>query len=105
MRASELIGDVHRARLRVSSEHEYFDGYAQRLTRWGCERCEFFENKVLTSGATSDALDAYIVCRFAGEMVDLVGRMTACPKDCRPPLHKNKSNSGRCSGLYCVSSA
>ena len=103
MRASELIGNVHRGRLRVSSEQDYFDGYEQRLTRWGCERCEYFEKKALSSGATSDELDAYIVCRFGGEMADLLGRVTACPKDCRQPLHKNKSDSGRRGGLYCVS--
>ena len=102
MSASEFVGDLQRGSLGVSSEQEYFEGYEQRLSRWGCTRCNFFEKRVFKSGATSDELDAYIVCRFAGEMVDLLGKVTACPKDCRPPLHDNQSRSGRRGRLYCV---
>jgi hypothetical protein len=42
-----------------------------------------------------EELDAYIICRFAGELVDLIGEVTACPKNCRPKLVKNKSKSPR----------
>jgi hypothetical protein len=102
MSASEFVGDLQRGSLCVSSELDYFDGYEQRLARWGCAGCNFFEKKVLSSGATSDELDAYIVCQFAGEMVDLLGEMTDCPKNCNPPLHKNQSRSGRRGRLYCI---
>lgn len=105
MSASEFIGDLQRGSLGVSSELEYFDGYEQRLVRWGCARCNFFEKKVLSSRATSDELDAYIVCRFAGEMVDLLGKVTVCPKNCRSQLHKNQSKSGWRGRLHCVSRA
>ena len=102
MRASKLIGDLRRGSLCIPSEHEYFDGYEQRLTRWRCEECKFFEKKVLSGGVMSfDELDAYIVCWFTGKMVDLVGRVTVCPKGCRPPLHKNAGKSDR-SRLYCI---
>jgi hypothetical protein len=101
MRAPKLIGDQHRGSFAVSSEQEVFDGYEQRLIRWGCAECKFFEKRVFSSGVISEELDAYIICRFGGELIDLIGEATACPKDSRPQLHRNKSKSGR-ARLHCV---
>jgi hypothetical protein len=95
MRTSQLIGDQHKGFLGVSSEQEIFDGYEQRLTRWGCPKCNFYEKRVFSSRAISKELDAYMICRFAAEPVDLIGEATACPKDCKPQLRKGKGKSGR----------
>jgi hypothetical protein len=103
MRTSQLIENRHRRSLTESSEQGIFDGYEQRLNRWGCTKCNLFEKRVFKSGLPSDEeLDAYIICRFAAEPVDLIGEATACPKDCTPPLHDNQSRSGRRGRLYCV---
>jgi hypothetical protein len=72
---------------------ESVEGYEQRLIQWGCSKCGFFEKRVFRSGLPSEELDAYIICRFAGDLVDLIGKVTACPKNCRPKLIKNKSKS------------
>jgi hypothetical protein len=95
MRTSQLIRDRNKGSLGVASQQEIFDGYEHRLIRWGCLKCNFFEKRVFSSGPISEELDAYIICRFAGEPVDLIGEATACPKDCRPQLPKNNSKSGR----------
>ncbi len=95
MRATKLISELHGRSLGVSSEQEYFDGYEQRLSRWGCTKCNFFEKRGFKSGFPSEELDAYIICRFDGDLVDLLGEVTVCPKNCRPALDKNKSISGR----------
>jgi|SRR5208283_5975859 len=101
MRATKLISEVQGRSLGASSEQEYFDGYEQRLSRWGCTKCNFFEKRHFRSGFPSEDLDAYIICRFAGELVDLLGQVTACPKNCRPELHQNNSiSTGR--RLHCV---
>ena len=100
MRASKLMKDPWREGLGAYSEPEYFDGYEQRLMRWGCAKCSFFEKRVFGSGVTSEELDAYIICRFAGEPIDLIWEAFTCPKDCRPELPNNdKSGRGR---LHCV---
>ncbi|HMK34805.1 MAG TPA: hypothetical protein VK463_07045 [Desulfomonilaceae bacterium] len=101
MRAPRLIGDRRRGSFAVSSEHEIFDGFEQRLIGWGCPKCIFFEKRVFRSGAISEELDAYIICRFAGKVVDLIGEATACPKNCGPQLPEDKSKSGR-GRLHCV---
>jgi hypothetical protein len=72
---------------------ESFNGYEERLIRWGCSKCKFLEKRFFTSGLPSEELDAYIICRFAGELVDLLGEGTGCPKNSRPGLHKNKTIS------------
>ena len=100
MRASKLIKDPWRESLGAYSEPEYLDGYEQRLIRWGCTECNFFEKRVFSSGVTCEELDAYIICRFAGEPIDLIWEAFTCPKDCRPELpNNNKSGGGR---LHCV---
>jgi len=101
MRTSQLMGDRHRGSLGVSAQQEIFDGYEQRLIRWGCSKCKFCEKRVFSTGLTGEELDAYIICRFAGEPVDLIGEAAACPKDCRPQLPKNNNKSGR-GRLHCV---
>ena len=101
MRAPKLIGDQYRGSVTVLSEHEIFEGYEQRLARWGCAACTFFEKRVFSIGVTSEELDAYVICRFGGALVDLIGEAIACPKDRRPQLHRDKNNSRR-ARLRCV---
>jgi hypothetical protein len=101
MRASKPIENQHRGIGVVSSREEVFAGYEQRLTRWGCHECVFFEEKVFKSGLAHEELDAYMICRFSGGPVDLIGEATSCPKDCPPLPSKNKSKSGRAK-LHCV---
>jgi hypothetical protein len=80
---------------------DFFDGYEKKLTRWGCYNCEFFEKRLFKSGLPAEELDACIICRFAGGLVDLLGDVTVCPKNCRPELHKNEIELGR-RRLRCV---
>jgi hypothetical protein len=101
MRGSKLTVGLQRGRVGALSEPERFDGYEQRLIRWGCAECSFFEKRVFRSRGTSEELDAYIICRFAGEPIDLIWEATACPKDCSPQLQENKSKSGQ-GGPHCV---
>lgn len=101
MRAMKLISELRERSLGVSLEQESFDGYEQRLNRWGCNKCDFFEKRIFKSGMPSEELDAYMICRFNGDLVDLLGEMTICPKNCRSELRKNKNISGR-RRLYCV---
>ncbi len=103
MRASKLMRDLRRQSFGVSSEPDCFDGYEQRLTRWGCEKCKFFEKRVFSTGSASDELDAYIICRFAGEPIDLIAEATACPKDCGRKSLENRIQSGL-GRLHCVHS-
>lgn len=95
MRANELGMEPQGASVDVSLGRESVEGYEQRLIQWGCSKCGFFEKRVFRSGLPHEELDAYIVCRFAGELVDLIGEVTACPKNCRPKLIRNKSKSLR----------
>ena len=101
MRATKLISELQDRSLGGSLGPEYFDGYEQRLIQWGCPVCRFFEKRFFNSGLPSEDMDAYIICRFAGELVDLLGEVTVCPKNCRPELDKKKSISGR-RRLHCV---
>jgi hypothetical protein len=93
MRTSRLIEDSVRGNIGVPLGQETFDGYEQRLIQWGCLNCRFFEKRLFSSGVASEELDAYIICRFAGEPIDLIGEATACPKESRPQLPKTKSRS------------
>ncbi len=101
MGASRLIKNRQAGSCRVYSEPEHFDGYEQRLIRWRCAECEFFEKRVFSSRVTSEELDAYIICRFAGEQIDLIWEAFACPRDCRRQEDKNKREYGR-TRLHCV---
>ena len=93
MRANELGMEPQGGSVDVSLGRESVEGYEQRLIQWECSKCGFFEKRVFRSGLPHEELDAYIICRFAGELVDLIGEVTACPKNCRPKLIKNKSKS------------
>jgi hypothetical protein len=101
MRAAKLIRGLKRGSLGVSLEQDCFNGYEQKLTRWGCSNCESFEKRHFKSGLPSEELDAYMICRFAGELIDLLGEVTVCPKNCRHGSHQRKSKSGQ-RRLYCV---
>ena len=87
MRTTELTGNLRGESLGVPSAHESFDGFEQRLNQWGCFNCRFFEKRIFNSGVISEELDAYIICRFAGEPIDLIWETTVCPKNCRPQFH------------------
>ncbi len=91
MRATKLIRELQGRSLGLSLGQESFDGYEERLIRWGCSKCDFFEKRLFKTGLPSEELDAYIICRFAGDLVDLLGEAAVCPKNCRPGLHKTKS--------------
>ena len=101
MRALKLIVDQPRGRFTAASEQEWFDGYEFRLIRWGCAECKFFEKRVFSSRVTSEELDGYILCRFSGELVDLIEEGATCLKVPKPQLNENKRKSGR-PRLHCV---
>ncbi len=75
MRTAELFSEPD-----VSLRQEFYDGYEQRLRQWGCRECECFEKRVFKTGLPFEELDAYFVCRFAGELTDLLGQNAECPK-------------------------
>ena len=102
MRAPKLINDRHSGSLPVFAQQERLEGYEQRLIRWGCPECKFFEKRVFGTGPNSDELDAYIICRFSEDPVDLIGEVTSCPKAGRIRSTGNQSKSGR-PRLHCVS--
>ena len=95
MGAMELIEEAQGRSRAVPLGQESADGYEQRLIQWGCSTCRFFEKRVFRSGLPCKELDAYIICRFAGELVDLIGEAIACPKNCAPGLHENSRKNGR----------
>jgi hypothetical protein len=102
MRASKSVGNLRRDTHGRYSEPEFFDGHEQRLIRWGCAECGSFEKRVFSSGVTSEELDAYIICRFAGEPVDLIWEAFACPKGCSRVSDMSRSKSGPRARLHCV---
>jgi len=95
--ATKLMEVSHGSSLGAPLGHESVHGYEQRLLQWGCSKCIFFEKRVFRSGLRPEELDAYIVCRFAGELVDLIGEATACPKapKLRGSLPKPRVNCGK----------
>lgn len=95
MGAMKLIEKQQRANSGARLGQTSLDGYEQRLIQWDCSSCRFFEKRVFRSGFPSEELDAYIICRFAGGVVDLIGEATACPKTCEAELIKNKIKTGR----------
>ncbi len=101
--ATELIRVPARS-IHISLGQEFFEGYEQRLIQWGCFNCRFFEKRVFSSGVTSEELDAYIICRFAGEPLDLIAQGTSCPKNSKCQSSDNKSKS-RWRRLPCVNRA
>jgi hypothetical protein len=80
MGGAKLVGEMQQENPNVSLREEFFDGYEQRMTRWGCYKCGSFEKRIFRTGLPFEELDAYFVCRFAGELVDLIGERTVCPK-------------------------
>jgi hypothetical protein len=95
MRATELMKEPQRRSLGASLRKEPVRGYERRLMKWGCSKCAFFEKRVFRSGLPSEELDAYVICRFAGELLDLIGEATVCPKTCRPELQETETKAGR----------
>ena len=93
MGAVELVTELRRRSLGKSLGQDAFDGYEQRLIRWGCSRCRYFEKRVFSTGLRSKELDAYMICRFDREPVDLIAEADACPKNCKPELHEKRSKA------------
>ena len=93
MRATELFGEPQGRSPGMPLGQEFFDGYEQRLSQWGCSKCRFFEKRVFGSGLPSEELDAYMICRFAGEVVDLIGEATACPKSSERGPDKSRNQT------------
>ena len=102
MRALKLIGELQRESLEVSLREEFFDGYEQRLSRWGCAKCGSFEKRLFKTELPFEELDAYFICRFAGEPMDLLGEEAVCPKARKCQLTVTKSESDRRGRLHCV---
>lgn len=100
MMATELIREPQGRSRGASLRKEPVRGYERRLMKWGCSKCTFFEKRVFRSGLPSEELDAYVICRFAGELLDLIGEATSCPRTCRPELQESQTEAGR-SGLHC----
>ena len=80
MGATKLIGELQAQSPDMSFRQEFFDGYEQRMIQWGCSKCGSFEKRTFRTGLPSEELDAYFICRFAGEFVDLIGERAVCPK-------------------------
>jgi len=81
MRDGELILKRRRESADISSYRQSSRNYEQRLTEWGCSGCRFFEARSFRTRRSSAEQDAYAICRFAGEPVDLIWEATACLKD------------------------
>ncbi len=93
MRPTGLIGKLQRKSFGVSFEQEQlFEGYEQKMIRWGCSKCGFYEKRTFKSGLASEELDAYIICRFGGEPIDLIGEARSCPKETEQALDKNQES-------------
>jgi hypothetical protein len=91
MRPTGLIGKLQGKSFEVSFEQEQlFEGYEQKLIRWGCSKCGFYEKRTFKSGLASELLDAYIICRFRREPIDLIGEARSCPKETAPAPDKNQ---------------
>ena len=80
MRAAELMLKPRVEGAGKASRRRYNSNYEQRLTEWGCSGCGFFEERSFKTRLSSAEQDAYAICRFAGEPVDLIWEATACLK-------------------------
>lgn len=76
------------------------DSYDQVLMQWGCAKCGFFEERVFKNELLPGEPDAYAVCRFTGEPVDLIWEATECPKHDEPALQRGEGRNGR-TRRYC----
>jgi hypothetical protein len=95
MKATVLNEEARGRNLGVPFGQGAVGSYEQRLIQWGCSKCNFFEKRIFRSGLPSKELDAYYVCRFAGELIDLIGEAIACPKNCAQGLHEDSRKGGR----------
>jgi hypothetical protein len=95
MRAGELILKRRRGKADISSCRESGRTYEQRLTEWGCSGCGFFEERSFKTRLSSVEQDAYAICRFAGEPVDLIWEATACLKSTQAEISKVCDQPGR----------
>lgn len=95
MRPSALIRKPRVDGGSISSRGGPNDGYEQRVVEWGCSGCEYFEERVFRSRRSFREPDAYAICRFTGEPVDLIWEATACPKNAKPESCKDQSQAGR----------
>ena len=91
MRPTGLIEQLQGRSFGVSlGQEQLFEGYEQKLIRWGCSQCGFYEKRIFKTGLACEELDAYIICRFGGEPIDLIGEALTCPKNSVPALDKNQ---------------
>ena len=95
MKATELIEEAQGRNLGVPLGQGSVGRYEQRLMQWGCSKCNFFEKRIFRSGLPSKELDAYFICRFAGDLVDLIGEAIACPRIARQDYIRNSRKGGR----------
>lgn len=95
MRPSALIRKPRVESAGISSRGRPNGGYEQRLIEWGCSGCDYFEQRVFRSRRPFGEPDAYAICRFTGEPVDLIWEATACLKNAEPDGCKDLSQAGR----------
>jgi hypothetical protein len=95
MRPTALIRKPRVERARKSSRGGPNGDYEHRLTEWGCSGCRFFEARSFRTRPSSAEQDAYAVCRFAGEPVDLIWEATACLKSTQTEISKVCVQAGR----------
>jgi hypothetical protein len=80
MRPAASFRKPRMERARKSSREGPDADYEQRLIKWGCAGCAFFEQRFFRTRPSSHEQDAYAVCRFTGEPVDLIWEARACLK-------------------------
>ncbi len=95
MRRSALIRKPRVESAGISSREGPNGGYEQRLIKWGCSGCEYFEERVFRSRRSFREPDAYAICRFTGEPVDLIWEATACLKNAETESCKDQNKSDR----------
>jgi hypothetical protein len=95
MRAAEVMLKTRVEGAGKSSHRRHNRNYEQRLTEWGCSGCGFFEERFFSTRPSSAEQDAYAICRFAEEPVDLIWEATACLKSTQSKDSKVCDETGR----------
>jgi len=94
MRTTALIRKSRTKSAGLSSPDKPNGDYKKRLTEWGCSGCKFFEARSFRTQPSSAEQDAYAICRFAGEPVDLIWEARACLKEAEGDRCKDQSQVG-----------
>jgi hypothetical protein len=98
MRPEVSIRKPRVERVRKSSREGPNGNYERKLIEWGCSDCGFFEERSFRTRLSSAEQDAYAICRFTGEPVDLIWEARACLKtteSVRSKGHLQLAGAGR----------